>query len=154
MGWKQRNWWQIALSGVCAGLLPYRYIPARLAPFLFLFLGLSFIKHFGTFTWMRTRTELPRACVFTVVAGLVAAQILVCFPLHPETFLARGNEVSVVHASSSQRDPVTAFLVNSWEHLLEFGFVGDPNWRNNNAGRPLLNPEGTIFFWLGVGMAI
>ena len=43
-GWRQRvggggTWWRIALAGVCAGLLPYTYIPARFVPSLFLFLG-------------------------------------------------------------------------------------------------------------------
>ncbi len=37
-GWIERSWRRIALSGVCAGLLPYTYLPARFAPFLFIFL--------------------------------------------------------------------------------------------------------------------
>ena len=45
-GWstsgQQRSWWRIALAGVCAGLLPYTYIPSRFTPFLFLFFGLAF----------------------------------------------------------------------------------------------------------------
>ena len=154
LGWRQRNWWHIALAGVCAGLLPYTYIPARLAPFLFLLLGLSFVMPFGTLTWASTRAELPRACVFVVIAGLVAAPILVYFALHPATFVARANEILVLHASGSRGDPLAAFLVNSWDHLLAFGFRGDPTWRNNYAGRPLLNPVETVFFWLGVGLAM
>ena len=41
-----------------------------------------------------------------------------------------------------------------WEHLLAFGFRGDPTWRHNFDGRPLLNPAEALFFWLGVGMAV
>ena len=37
-GWQERSLWRIALAGVCAGLLPYTYIPARFTPFLFLLL--------------------------------------------------------------------------------------------------------------------
>lgn len=146
--------WTIVLAGIFAGLLPYTYIPARLAPLLFLVLGLSFVTPFGPFTWARVRIELPRAYVFSAVAGLVAAPILVYFALHPETFMARGNEVSVVHPGRGQGGLLTAFLVNAWEHLLAFGFRGDPTWRNNYAVRPMLNPLETIFFWLGVSMAM
>ena len=46
-GWKRPDrggaWWHLVLAGVCAGLLPYTYIPARFVPFLFLFYGLSFL---------------------------------------------------------------------------------------------------------------
>ena len=41
-GWEGRSWRRIALAGACAGLLPYTYLAARFAPFLFLFFGLSF----------------------------------------------------------------------------------------------------------------
>ncbi len=154
LGWRQRSPLLIVLAGVCAGLLPYTYIPARLAPFLFLLFGLSFLIPFGSFTWEKVRTELPRVCLFSAVAGLVATPILLYFISHPASFVARGNEVSVFHPSRSQGDPFTALLVNSWEHLLAFGFRGDPTWRNNFAGRPILSPLETIFFWLGVGIAI
>ena len=32
--WRKRSLWQAALAGVCAGLLPYTYIPARFTPLL------------------------------------------------------------------------------------------------------------------------
>ena len=40
---KQRSWGWIALAGLCAGLLPYTYIPARFTPFLFFLFGMSFL---------------------------------------------------------------------------------------------------------------
>lgn len=154
MGWRQRSWWHIVLAAVFAGLLPYTYIPARLAPVLFLFFGLSFVRPFGSFSWTSLRLELPRVCVFTAITGLVAAPLLIYFALHPETFMARGHEVSVFNPSRSQGGPLTTFLVNSWDHILAFGFRGDPTWRNNVAGNPMLNLVETMFFWLGVCMAM
>ena len=153
-GWRHRSWWQTGLAGVLAGLLAYTYIPARLAPFLFLSFGLSFVMPFGRMTWATIRPEIRRACVFTVVAGLVAAPLLIYFALHPQTFMARGNEVWVLHPSRSQDASLTALLVNAWDHLLAFGFRGDPTWRNNFAGRPILNLVEAPFFWLGICMAI
>ena len=35
LGWNRRNWWQVALAGICAGLLPYTYISARLVSLFF-----------------------------------------------------------------------------------------------------------------------
>ena len=154
MGWRQRSWWHIVLAAVFAGLLPYTYIPARLAPVLFLFFGLSFVRPFGSFSWTRIRPELPRACVFTAITGLVAAPLLIYFALHPETFMARGHEVSVLNPGRNQGGPLTAFLVNSWDHILAFGFRGDPTWRNNVAGNPMLNLVETLFLGLGVCMAM
>ena len=174
-GWRQRDrgggtWWRIALAGVCAGLLPYTYIPARFVPFLFLLFGLSFLLPLravpGEFAgatsqltgiaaaFSRVRAEMPRIAIFVGVAGLVAAPILVYFVLHPEYFFSRSDQVSLFAPLRSQGDPLGALLVNVWDHLLALGFRGDPNWRHNYAGRPMLNPVEALFFWLAVGLAV
>ena len=168
-GWRQRArrggaWWRIVLAGVCAGLLPYTYIPARFVPFLFLFFGLSFLLPFRSAArgpgqmarqcWARLRAELPWAGVFVGVAGLVAAPILVHFALHPEHFVLRSRDIWIFDPKQSQGDPLGTFLVNVWEHLLAFGFRGDPNWRQNFARQPMLNPWEAFFFWFGVCMAV
>ena len=100
------------------------------------------------------RAELPWIVVFVGVAGLVAAPILVYFALHPEYFFSRSDQVSLFAPHRSQGDPLGTFLVNVWDHLLAFGFRGDPTWRHNYAGRPMLNPVEALFFWLGVGLAV
>ena len=148
------TWWLAALAGVCAGLLPYTYIAARFVPFLFLFFGLSFVLPLRSGAWERLRAELPWISLFMGVAGLVAAPILVHFALHPEHFASRSGPLSVFRPSHSQGDPLGAFLVNVWDHLLVFGFRGDPYWRHNFAERPMLNIYEAFFFWLGAGMAV
>ncbi len=163
-------WWWIVLAGICAGLLPYTYIPARLVPFLFLFYGLSFLLPLPAVTrdsdgasshrtriaeaLDRVRPEVPWIVVFVGVAGLVAAPILVHYALHPEHLVSRSAQVSVFDPFRNQGDPLGTLLVNVWDHLLAFGFRGDPVWRHNFAGRPMLNPVEALFFWLGVGMAV
>ena len=167
---RQRGWWKIALAGVCAGLLPYTYIPARFTPFLFLFFGLSFLlpwdgdedreegserrSRFSHFSLRvaRLRAELPWTGIFLVVTGLVAAPILIHFAVYPEHFLMRSREVWLLRGG--QGGPLGSFLGNVWEHLLVFGFRGDPNWRHNFAGQSMLKPWEAIFFWLAVGMAV
>ena len=151
-GWRERKWWGIVLAGVCAGLLPYTYIPSRFTPFLFFLFGLSFLLPLRAITREKMRAELPLAAIFVVVAGLVAAPILVYFALHPEHFFIRSKEVWLLN--DGQETALGAFLRNAWEHLLAFGFHGDQNERNNFAGRPMLNPWEAFFFWLGAGMTI
>ena len=164
------TWWLAALAGVCGGLLPYTYISARFTPFLFLLFGLSFVlplrsvtREFDGATSLlsgivaslnRVRAELPWLGVFVGVAGLVAAPILVHFALHPESFFIRTNQLLVFRPDLGQGNPLGAFLGNVWAHLLIFGFRGDPDWRRNFAGQPMLNIYEAVFFWLGVGMAV
>ena len=97
---------------------------------------------------------MPWIVVFLGVAGLVAAPILVYFALHPEHFVSRSRPLWLFDPSNSQGDPLGVLLVNVWDHLLAFGFRGDPIWRHNFASRPMLNPVEALFFWLGVGMAV
>ncbi len=155
-GWsgsgRERRLWGIALAGVCAGLLPYTYIPSRFTPFLFLFFALSFLWPLRAVTRERLKAELPRAAIFAGTAGLVAAPILIYFALHPEHFFIRSREVWLLN--ESQGTALGAFLYNVWEHLLAFGFRGDLRERYNFAGRPMLNPWEALFFWYGVGMAL
>jgi len=155
-GWsrpaQERNWPLVALAGVCAGLLPYTYIPSRFTPFLFLFFSLSFLWPLRAVTRARLKAELPWAAIFIGAAGLVAAPILIYFALHPEHFFIRSREVWVLN--ESQGTALGAFLYNVWEHLLAFGIQGDLRERYNFAGRPMLNPWEAFFFWFGVGMAL
>ncbi len=153
-GWGERSCRGIVLAGVCAGLLPYTYTPARFTPFLFLLFGLSFLLPLGALTKERVRAELPRVAVFLGVTGLVAAPILIHFALHPDHFFMRSNEILILRFESGQFASLVAFLGNAWDHLMAFGFRGDPSWRHNFPGKPMLNPYEAFFFWLGVGMAL
>ncbi len=153
-GWRQRTWWQIALAGVCTGLLPYTYISARFTPLLLFFFGLSFLFPVGYLSRQRIRTALPLLGTFVGMAGLIAAPIFVYFALYPELFVARSGHLWIFNPIHSQGNPLGSLLGNVWEHLLVFGFHGDPNWRHNFAAQPMLNSWEAFFFWLGAGMGI
>ena len=180
-GWEQRfrrgSWWRVALAGACAGLLPYTYTPAHFTPLLFLLFGLSFALPFGRgedggennkkdshsplFSLRISRIQARRlkrnllwVGVFVGVAGLVAAPILIFFALHPDHLFSRGSQLSVFQPGRSLADSLATFLDNVKGHLLAFGFTGDPIWRHNFAGQPMLNIYEAFFFWLGAGMAV
>ena len=173
-GWKKGGGtgssWRIVSAGVCAGLLPYTYIPARFVPFLFLFFGLSLLFPWPNVTgkvagatsqqsgfataFAKLQAELPKIAIFVGVASVVAAPILAHFALHPEHFVSRSGPISLFSSSPDQGNPLRLLIINVWEHLLAFGFWGDPIWRHNFDGWPLLNPPEALFFWLGVGVAV
>ena len=145
-------WRGIALAGACTGLLPYTYIPARFTPFLFFFLGLSFLIPFGPAAMEKVRAEWRKVGVFVAAAGLVAAPILIYFVLNPEDFFFRSQEISL--SKDSQRTLLGAFLNNVLDYLLVFGFRGDRNGEYNFAAKPMLNSWEALFFWAGVGMSL
>ena len=153
-GWKERRWRWVVLAGVCAGILPYTYMAARFVPILFLAYGVSFLFPLGAVAWERVRAEIPWAAVFFGAAALVAAPLLIHFALHPEHFFLRSKHLWVFAPETSQGDPLKVFLINVWRHIAVLGFDGDLSWRNNYAGRPMLNPWEAFFFWLGAGMAL
>ncbi|MXY92275.1 MAG: hypothetical protein F4Y42_02380 [Caldilineaceae bacterium SB0664_bin_27] len=151
-GNRKASWWGLALAGASAGLLLYTYIPARMAPFLYLLFGLSFLIPFGSVAKERVVTEWPKAGVFAAAAGLVAAPILAYFILHPEDFFFRSREISL--SLDSHRTQLGAFLNNVVDYLLIFGAVGDRNEEYNFAGKPLLSLWEALFFWAGVGLSL
>ena len=153
-GWKERSWRWAVLAGVCAGILPYTYYPARLTPMLFVAFGLSFLFPLRAGAWKRVWAEIPWAAAFCGAAVLVAAPLLVHFAVHPEHFFMRTDRLWVFAPEVSQGQPLRTFLINVWDHAKVLGFDGDPNWQNNYASRPMLNPWEAFFFWLGVGMAL
>lgn len=153
-GWRRRSWRWVLMGGVCAGLLPYTYIPARLTPLLFLLFGLTFFLPIGSFTRERVRAELPWAALFVTVTGLVAAPILIYFALNPESFFSRSGEVWMFEPGRIEGNRLHAFFRNVWEHLLVFGVRGDPTWRHSFASKSMLNPLEAIFFWLGAAIAV
>ena len=125
-GWRQRNMWRLGLAGACAGLLPYTYIPARLVPFLFLFLGLSFLpslieEHKARKSCKDKNTNgtlartpppyhyLRMSGVFLGCAALVSAPILLHFATHPAHFFMRSDLVSVLSFQINQGDLTGAF---------------------------------------------
>ena len=170
-GWRLQSWWRIALSGACAGFLPYTYIPARLVPLLFFFFGLSFLPSLikrrfrdeergkiGISHWLPTiasssKTELQMIGIFLGCAAVVAAPILLHFAFHPGHFFMRSDLVSVFQTNVSQDDPLGTLLNNTWIHLQAFGFRGDWATRHNIPFRPMLNLWEASLFWFGVAMA-
>ncbi len=144
--------WGLFLAGACAGLLPYTYIPARVTPFLFMVLSLSFLIPFESTAIGRVKANWPKAGIFVSAAGLIAAPVIIYFVLNPGEFFFRSQEISLFR--DSQRTYLEALLGNVLDYLLNFGVRGDRNGEYNFPGKPLLNVWEGVFFWIGVGVSL
>ncbi|MCB0117215.1 MAG: hypothetical protein KDD84_24115, partial [Caldilineaceae bacterium] len=145
--------WRIVLAGICTGLLPYTYIPARFTPFVLLFFGITLVWQRRR-NWDEIRRYFPLFSLYVVVTALVAAPILIDFALNPEHFTSRSNNLWVFSPEISYGQPLAALMTNIVDHLAVFGLRGDPNWRHNYDVQPWLNPGEALFFWLGLLSAV
>ncbi len=148
-GTLRRQRWRIVLAGLCTGLLPYTYIPARFVPFLLLIFGLSLLWP-QRISRDQIKRHLPLLLLYVVVTAVVAAPILIDFALNPAHFTSRSNNLWVFSPEISNGRPLAALMTNIVDHLAVFGFKGDPNWRHNYDVQPWLNPAEALFFWLGL----
>ncbi len=156
-GWTRRRWWGIVLAGVCAGVLPYTYSPARFTPFLFLFFGISFLLPIRSLTWPRIRAELPGAAIFTGVTGLVAAPILYHYIRNPEVFLNSRIQSLFIFRDGQDASMVAQvgnLAANVWEHLSALSFRVMASCCSPFDHAVSLNMWEAFFFWLGAGAAV
>ncbi len=156
IGGLRRGWPHWVLAGVMLGFSQYSYLSARLLPLAFLlFTGAATLL-----PWCRTRSDqqpavsmYPRVTpwaglgVMFCCAVLLAAPLGVYFSQHPEMFLARSKDVSILNQDA--QGTVT------WpQHMLDAIWVfwggSDPHWRHNLADRSNLSIVEIIGFWIGL----
>ncbi len=153
-GWRKRSWMMIALAGLCAGIMQYTYIPARLLPVLLLFFGLTYLFPVRDNAMRRLREAWRRAFLFAAVYAVAAAPILIYFARHPEHLFDRISQVTLFSQANTLGGPLGTLWQNAWDHILVFGFHGDPNWIHNYESRPMLSLWEAFFFWLGLGLLV
>jgi len=136
------------LGGIFFGLGFYTYTSFRVAvlilPFLFLF-WLFIAKKEG---WQKKFLSL--AFLFFVTTFFVALPIGIYFLKNPQDFISRATPISVFKAEN----PAKEFLKSLILHLGMFNFYGDPNWRHNFSGKPMLFFPVGILFLIGFFISI
>jgi 4-amino-4-deoxy-L-arabinose transferase-like glycosyltransferase len=133
-----------AIAGGVLGLALYTYLSSRFLPFALL----AFVAAAALLDrdWLRKR--LPGL----FLAG--GAAIVVCVPLglygyrHPEIFFGRPDQVALPSGAAFW----PAFVDSSVRTLGEIMVRGDPTWRHNLSGAPVLDPLNSVLF--AVGLAI
>jgi len=133
------------LAGIIFGLGFYTYISFRLAIFLLatvIFLWLvAFLKK------KEFKKTFLSVFLFFAVVFATALPIGLYFLKNPQYFSSRTDSVLIF----SQPNPPKEFAISLIAHLGMFNVYGDPNWRHNVAGHPMLIfPVGLLFL---IGLA-
>ncbi|MCO5205019.1 MAG: glycosyltransferase family 39 protein [Anaerolineae bacterium] len=122
-GIRTQQWRWLVVGGVFLGLTAYAYLAARLFPLVIAVALLPLL-------WTRSRQRWAQIGVFLTVALLVAAPLLGYFMRNPERFWVRINQVSAESGSGLSDNLIRSFGM--------FFVSGDPYWRFNIPGKPLL----------------
>lgn len=152
-GLKRTNHLQIIIAGVITGLLAYTYIAARVVPiFLLIWVGIFWLHQRKHFKNWQNYTHL--VLVYAVVTAVVALPMIGDYIMHPEHFFSRSGDVSVFSPTVNQGAPLATLTENVVAHLSAIVLHGDPNWRHNDASKPLLTACEAVLFCIGLLIAL
>ncbi len=152
-----------ALSGAALGACLYTYLSSRFVPLVlgaFVFLWASLrrlpLPHPHTIRRQRDTPTLPwhHLALLALVALAVFVPLGAYFALHPADFLHRAGEASVFNPAWNHGDPLGTFVNSAIQAVGMLFWAGDPNWRHNIAGQPILNPLTAILFLAGLALAL
>ena len=124
------------LAGLMLGLTQYTYTASRFIPILAVILALD---------W-RKRLALRPLLAGAGIAALVAAPLYWAILMNPEQGALRMQQVWLF----AREDPWRLLFLQLKQHVLMFGFAGDPIWLHNVPNRtPVFLPL-ALLFWVGV----
>ena len=167
-GFRQKRIWDLIISGVFLGLGFYTYISYRFIVLLlplvlicwwFIYQKPAFAKASADAKALADksadRQNLQRQYLFSIFYFLfsifiVAFPIGVYFLQHPQDFIGRAAPISIFTAEN----PIKEFGKSLILHLGMFNFYGDPNWRHNISGSPILFWPVGILFLIGIIFSI
>lgn len=139
------------LAGVFFGLGFHTYIAFRFVPFIVLVLAFSqFIYIIKNKYYKKITRWLAGYIIFSVAAMLVMLPLLLYFYQNPEDFMGRAAQVSIFE----QPKPLAALGESLLKTAGMFTIYGDPNWRHNYSGSPLLYWPIGIFFTIGIFLSL
>jgi len=138
----------LVISGLFFGLGFYTYISYR---FIILLLPLVLI----TFWFAYKRQNLQKQFILhtsylLLLIFIVALPIAIYFLQNPQDFVGRATPISIF----ATENPIKEFGKSLILHLGMFNFYGDPNWRHNFAGSPMLLWPIGILFLIGLFYSI
>lgn len=150
-------WWQawqaqrakqvngyFVLAGVMAGLSAYTYMASRALP---IFFGL-FILYLALVHRQAFKRRWQGVGWFVLAYVLFAAPLVFYLQSNP------GSEFRISEIDAPLRallaGDLLPVLTNSLKITGMFGFVGDPLWRQNVAGRPVFDVLTAVLFYAGI----
>jgi len=146
--YRKKSIFDSILAGVFFGLGFYTYTSFRMAVLILPFIFVPF-----WFLYKKERAQrqfLLLTSFFLLSTFFVALPIGIYFLKNPQDFISRATPVSIFKAES----PIKEFLKSLILHLGMFNFHGDPNWRHNFSGKPMLFWPVGISFLIGFFISI
>ncbi len=138
------------LAGAVLGITLYTYMPARLLlPLALLPATACFLNR--RWSW-RERAGGPLLLAVGVL--IIAAPLGTYFWQHPEDFVERAQQVSVMNAIRAGADPAEEFGRNLRAIAGMFSISGDTNPRHNLPGKPIFDPFLSAAALMGLAVAV
>jgi 4-amino-4-deoxy-L-arabinose transferase-like glycosyltransferase len=145
----RRRWVGSILSGVFLGASFYTYMASRAMPLVYIVFLLYLIAlHLAGVQHPFPRWRWQGIAVLLLVAGLIAAPLTHFLATHPEAE-QRIEQLSEPLERAARGD-LSGLWRNASQTLPTFTFRGDPMWRYNISGRPLLHPVSGVLFYIGI----
>ncbi len=135
-------------AGLFFGLGFYTYISYR---FIVILLPLILIFWWFIYQKQNLKKQFLLAVSYLFLSALIVALPLgIYFLQNPRNFIGRAAPVSVF----ATKNPLKEFGKSLILHLGMFNFYGDPNWRHNFSGSPMLFWPMGILFLIGLFYSI
>ena len=139
-----------ALGGVMIGLSLYTYSTARFAPFVVVALALYLaLLHRNLFP-----IAFPGFLLALTLTILVFLPQGLFFAHHPDSFVERAREVTIVNPDLHGGNPGQAILNSAFRTLGMFFIKGDAGVDKNIPGRPIFDPVSALLMLFGIAIAV
>jgi len=149
-GVKHGRWYDFALAGLLLGMGLQFYWAFLLVPVLFaIYTAHAFVaKRSAPF-----RQLAVGAFIVFIVGFVVYLPVTIYGIQNPDRYTARSSEVSITN-DKDLGETIDAVQLTSKKHVLMFHSQGDPNWRHNLAGAPMLDPYTGALFVMGIAIGL
>jgi 4-amino-4-deoxy-L-arabinose transferase-like glycosyltransferase len=147
-GFRTQKLYNFIISGLFFGLGFYTYISYR---FIVLLIPLVLLCWYFIYQKQELQKKfLLFTFYFLLFTFIVALPIGLYFLQNPQDFIGRATPISIF----ATENPIKEFGKSLVLHLGMFNFYGDPNWRHNFSGSPMLFWPVGILFLIGLFYSI
>jgi len=139
-GFRTQRFLNFIVSGILFGFGFYTYISYR---FIVLLLPLVLLCWWSIYQKEKLQKKyLSLVICYLSLVILIALPLGIYFLQHPQNFISRASQTSVFSTENPLKELTKSFIF----HLGMFNFYGDPNWRHNFAGAPMLFWPSEFYF--------
>ena len=145
-----RSVFWFSVGGVLIGLSLYTYSTARFVPLIVVAFAL-YLAFLHRSLFLRALPGLTLALGLTILVFLPEGLF---FLRHPEAFLERAEQVSVLTTGPHQASPGQELLDSALRSLGTFAIRGDYHWERNIPDRPIFDPLSATFMLMGLALSV